>query len=618
MIQLHTCTLSVTDDEVRWAFSPARLSSRIALDTETDGVGTDAMVIGIAIGTNRDCQCGAGHYWGTYIPIGHNTDEPQASLKLVRQLFKQWLADIDPAALRLYNKPFDRRVIQNTFGFTFPWHPDSPDVFHMAYLSDENLPDHKLKSLGERYFGGAVRDAERALDTFIVDKDATGHQDVPPSVEAPYAAQDVRLTLALDERYAEIIQRENLGMVLELETALAPILAEMEERGVLVDVAYMAAQEKEAREQMAAHEATFKQMAGRDDINLGSPDQLAKLLFEDWKLPVHKRTPKGAPSTDKFAMERLAAEGPEEYRPAIAALREHAYLATMVETFFVGLQDKAGADGIVHTAFRQMVRTGRMASSRPNLQNMPSKTHDGKPEIRVRSGFKVRPGKVWLMVDYAQIELRILAWYSGARRMKQAYVDGEDLHQQTADLLKIERKIAKNVNFAQVYGAGIAQLARTANTTEAEAKALKSRYMDVYPEIKAFSKAAERKAEERGFVFTVSGRRRRFEGRDRDEAKFWRAGNAIIQGSAADVMKQGLVNAWRAIEPYRLKDQAAVVLSIHDELVFEVDAGLEGAIYDLVRPAMLSAFVPPIDIPLDCDAKVATEDWGHAEEFPPK
>ena len=610
---LHTCYIAITDAEVRWAMSPARFSQYIGIDTETDGVDRSSMAIGISLSTNRECTCGAGHYWGVYIPFSHRTDQPQASMKLVRELLLKLSHDMPPEAWSFFNKLFDNAIIlKNTFGFSVPWSEDAPDVWHMAYLIDENAPDHKLKSVGARIFGEQVRDAERTLEAYVSKDGEGGHINVPPDIEAPYAAQDARLTVALREKFAATIEAEDLGAVLRLETNLIPVLADMESRGVLVDVNYMANQEVIARDRLAEIDAEFKRLSGRD-INVNSDDQLRQLLFKEWNLPVHRRTNKGGEaSVDRFAIERLAAEAPEEYRPALMMLQERAKLSKYVESFFVPLQTKVDMDGIVRTHFNQMVRTGRMSAASPNLQQIPTKDHQGKPDNRVRLGFKVRPGKVWLLVDYSQIELRLLAWYSQSFRMKQAYAEALDIHQQTADLLNIERKIAKNVNFAQVYGAGVAQLARTAGTTEPEAARLKAVYKRYYPEVTWFSKAAQKKAEERGWVMTVSGRRRRF------QEKFYRAANAIIQGSAADVMKTGMLNAWRAIQPLQREGRAHLVLTIHDELIFEVDDGLEAEVYGMVREAMLSAFVPPIAVPLDADARISRTSWGEAEEFPKK
>jgi DNA polymerase-1 len=607
---MHTCTIAVSDEEVRWSMSTARFSEFIGFDTETDGIGRDAMGIGISLATNRECQCGRGHYWGVYIPFGHQTDQPQASMKLVRDLLQKLIADMPATAWVIFNRAFDNAIImRNTFNLLLPWDDDAYDVWHMAYLIDENAPDHKLKSVGARLFGEEVRDAERALEPYLAKDMEGGHIHVPPDVEAPYAAGDARLTIAIREKLMPSIDSEGLRDVLRLETALIPVIADMEYRGVLVDVDYMAAQEVEARARLEEIDAEFIRLSGRD-INVNSDDQLRQLLFAEWKLPVHRRTPKGEASVDRFAIERLAGEAPEEYRAALFSLQERAKLSKYVESFFMPLQTKVDPEGIVRTRFTQMVRTGRMSSASPNLQQIPTKDHQGKPDNRVRMGFKVRPGKVWLLVDYSQIELRLLAWYSQSFRMKQAYSEGLDIHQQTADLLNIERKIAKNVNFAQVYGAGVAQLARTAGTTESEAARLKAIYKRYYPEVTWFSKAAQQKAEERGWVKTVSGRRRRF------HEKFYSGANAIIQGSAADVMKTGMLAAWKAIQPLQREGRAHLVLTIHDELIFEVDAGLEADVYALVRPAMLSAFVPPIEVPLNCDARVATVCWGEAEDFP--
>lgn len=600
--------MAVIAEDVRYAMSIARFSSFASIDTETDGIHRGAMAVGISLGTNRDCTCGDGHYWGVYIPFGHNSDQPQASMKLVRELLKTLIDTMPPEAWTLFNKQFDQIVIRNTFGYQLPWDDGAPDVHHMAYLVDENAPDHKLKSVGVRFFGEQVRDAERALEPYLAKDQEGGHINVPPDIEAPYAAGDARLTVLLRERLGATIEAEDLGQVLRLETALMPAIADMEDRGVLVDIDYMKQQEEEVKARLAEIDIQFKQLAG--DINVNSDDQLRELLFGKWKLPVHKRTPTGDGSVDRFAIERLAAEAPEEYRPALVALQERAKLSKFVEGFFTPIQTKVDVDNIVRTRFNQMVRTGRMSASKPNLQQIPTKDHQGKADMRVRKGFLVRPGKVWLLVDYSQIELRILAWYSGSPRMRQAYAEDTDIHQQTADLLNIERKIAKNVNFAQVYGAGVAQLARTAGTTEQEAAKLKAVYKRYYPEVTWFSKAAMQKAEERGWVKTVSGRRRRF------QEKYYRAANAIIQGSAADVMKAGMLAAWKAIAPLQREGRAHLVLTIHDELIFEVDAGLEAEVYGLVRPAMLSSFVPPIEVPLGCDARIAVANWGEAEDFP--
>jgi len=602
---IRPAQLAVTRDELEKVFGRMEFAKRVYIDCETNGLSKLAnAAIGVSI---SDGGPGEGEkVWARYIPWGHETNEPQALLPHVMNFYRDLVKKTNPAIWRFFNKQFDHHMLFNALGSAPKFDDEAYDVHHLAYLIDESggAGSHRLKTLGKRHIDPNAADEEDALKPWLGDLVNSGHAKVPPSIEAPYAAQDARLTAQLDQLlYPQAVEQDLLG-VLRLETQLIPVIADMELTGVLIDLEYMEQQEKVAEQQQEELRKRFKDLTGFDG-SINSPDQLRKLIYEDWGLRPTRFTDSGEPSTDKWAIERLKQDNSDRAEP-LGILEEHSKLSTLLEMFFKPIPGLTDENGAVHTSFNQMVRTGRMSASRPNIQQIPAKRSGDPRSDWVRKGFLVRPSRIWLLMDYSQIELRVLAHYSRDERMMQAFRDGEDIHQATADTLGIDRKIAKNVNFADVYGAGVAQLARTAGVSQEEAARLKKLKAQYYPGVKRFSYRAMDVAKARGWVKTVSGRRRRF------TEKHYRAANTIIQGSAADVLKQAMVNARKTIG--RLAGgEAKLIMAIHDELIFELPAGSERELVGPIREAMLSAFVPPLTCPMEVDSAVTTTNWADEE-----
>ena len=591
--------LSVTDDEVRYAFRRAFEADRLYLDCETDGLDrreAGARAVGLSFCDGTD--------WATYIPWGHSEypgeQTPQADVELVKRCWQYLVANRNPAKWFLFNKPFDRGMLAATLGAEIPWDNASYDVHHLAFLCDEN-GSHKLKDLGVRHIDPNANEEQLALAPYLGDLKNSGHRKVPPMAEAPYAAEDARLTWKLDMFFRPRVMQEDLLEVLRLETALMPVLADMEERGVKVDRQYMAEQQALALQMLAEREQAFSRITGYTG-STSSPDQLRDLLYIEWKLPVLRRTPSGEPSTDKYAIERLKHANPDRAE-ALGLLEEISSIGMLVETFFGPIQDRVDVFGYCHPAYNAMVRTGRTSSYRPNFQQLPKK--ENPFGLNVRKGVVVPEGKAWVLIDYSQIELRVLAHYADAN-MRKAYIDGAaDLHQVTADQMGVSRAIAKTINFGSVYGGGVATLARSAGVTEAKMKEFKAMYRRVYPGVYPFSKQAEHLARRRGWVKTLSGRRRRL------SEDWYRAANAIVQGSAADVAKRALIDL-NAVLQERFPGEACVVGFVHDEFHVECTKGLEQDVAALVKQTMCAAYADKLTVPLDAEGRISYTSWGDA------
>ncbi|MGZ8566184.1 MAG: DNA polymerase I [Actinomycetota bacterium] len=475
------------------------------------------------------------------------------------------------------------------------------DTMLAGYLLDPATADYPLRHLCERYLGtdllgSAQDDAEGQL-----------FADDPWRIVAAEAAAVALLAPLLEER----IDKQGLrGLLEDVELPLSSVLARMEARGVRLDVDYLTEMGESVRDRMATLKAEVYTQAGRE-FNLNSPPQLREVLYGELGLQPGKKTPKGELSTDASVLEKL-----RDDHPVVDALLAWRELDKLDSTYLEALPRLVDPrDGRVHTSFNQAVAaTGRLSSSNPNLQNIPIRSEVGR---QVRQAFiPGDPGQVLLVADYSQIELRILAHLSGDEGLKEAFAAGEDIHAATAakvfdlPIAHVDselRRRAKMVNYGLAYGMNAYGLAQRLDIPPDEAEEILNGYFDGFPKIRDYLREQVEQARRDGFTETILGRRRYIpeltSGNRRLQALGERqALNAPIQGSASDVFKVAMIEVDRALR----EDPdlgCSMLLTVHDELVFEVTEANVGAAADLVRDRMEHAI--ELTVPL-----VASLGWG--------
>jgi DNA polymerase-1 len=453
--------------------------------------------------------------------------------------------------------------------------------------------DPRLEDLAREFLGMNLMPTDQLLGTGRNVRTAAeaGHREC-----ADYAGARARAILNLGPRLEAEMQ--NLGvdyLFHEVELPLASVLAQMESEGVAIDVPYLADMQEELSEQLKALEAEVSELAGYQ-FNLNAPQQLAKLLFEDLRLPVGKRTKTGY-STDAETLEAL-----RDKHPVVPLILEHRQLSKLKSTYVDALPQLVDpTTGRVHTSFGQAsTATGRLASSNPNLMNIPIRTELGQ---RIRRAFRAgRPGHLMFAADYSQIELRIAAHLSEDPNMMAAFAAGHDIHTATASrVFKVpleevtpdQRRLAKVANFGSIYGQGQYGLSQQMGISGDEAREFLKEYWETYASLKDWLDALRAQARETGVVVSATGRRRaipdlrspNFQLRQAAERM---AINFPIQSLAADVIKIAMVRLNREMAESRLAGR--MLLQVHDELVFEVPEEEADAFAEMVPRTMTGAY----------------------------
>lgn len=474
------------------------------------------------------------------------------------------------------------------------------DTLIGGYLLDPGATEYGLPGLSERYLGADLLAGIEAGDggqLFTED---------PWRVTAAAAATVALLAPVME---AQIDTQGLRSLLDDVELPLSSVLAGMEARGVRLDGGYLDEMGEGVRDRMAARKAEIYDMAGRE-FNLNSPPQLREVLYGEIGLQPGKKTPKGELSTDASVLEKL-----REAHPIVDALLSWRELDKLNSTYLEALPKLADANGRVHTTFNQAAAaTGRLSSSNPNLQNIPVRSDLGR---QIRQAFVPgEPGQVLLVADYSQIELRVLAHLSGDEGLREAFDAGADIHAATAAKvfdLPIEhvdgelRRRAKAVNFGLAYGMNAWGLAQRLDIAPDEAQEIIDGYFDGFPKIKTYLAAQVERARLDGYTETLLGRRRYIPELTSDNRRLRELGerqalNAPIQGSASDVFKVAMIEVDRALQADPELD-CHMLLTVHDELVFEVPEASVAAAAEVVRQRMEHAI--ELDVPL-----VASIGWG--------
>jgi len=540
----------------------------VALDTETTSLDEmQASLVGISMSVEPGVAC--------YIPLAHRgPDHPEQLPKAeVLERMRAWLQD--PARPKLlHHAKYDAHVFANE-GIALAGIQD--DTMLQAYV----LESHRgvgLADLSQRYLGRSGISYE---DLCGKGAKQIGFDEVAVDKAGHYACEDADFTLQLHQALRPRVAADaGLERIYQLEIQVSRVLTVIERNGVKVDAAELGQQSHRLGQEMLTLEQRAYDLAGQP-FNLNSPKQLGEILFGRMQLPVVRKTASGAPSTDEEVLTKLA----QDY-PLPQVLLEYRGLSKLKSTYTDKLPRMINArTGRVHTHYSQAaVITGRLASSDPNLQNIPVRTEAGR---RVREAFIAENG-VLLSADYSQIELRIMAHVSDDENLQRAFAAGEDIHRATAseifgvalpDVTSEQRRAAKAINFGLIYGMGVFGLASNLGITRDAAQAYIDRYFARYPGVAQYMEQTRQLARQQGYVETVFGRRlqmpdiRAASGPRRQGAE--RAAiNAPMQGTAADLIKMAMV----AVQDWLDADQLAtrMIMQVHDELVLEVpDSELE-------------------------------------------
>jgi len=554
-----------SDDALDSLMDRLQKAELIALDTETTNL--DAMQAEL-VGLSFSIRPGEAFY----LPVGH--DYPGAPAQLDRHMVLDRLRPLLEDARRPkvgQHIKYDMNVLSlygiEVQGVAF-------DTMLESYVFNSTGSRHDMDSLALKYLGRRT--------THYEDVAGKGAKQIPFSQVAleqasHYAAEDADITLQLHRHlWPRLEETPSLAAVLqEIEVPLIPVLARMEQRGVLIDGAVLKRQSTELAKQIHKLEKQAHQTAGQS-FNLGSPKQLQEILFDTLGLPVVRKTPTGQPSTAEDVLQELS----DEYElPGL--ILEYRSLSKLKSTYTDRLPEQINSrTGRVHTSYHQAVAaTGRLSSSDPNLQNIPIRTPLGR---RIRKAFVAPEGWLIMACDYSQIELRIMAHLSGDAGLLKAFRQDVDVHQATASEVfgvpyeKVDgnqRRAAKAINFGLMYGMSAFGLSRQLNVGRAEAQAYMDTYFERYPGVQEFMEQTRQQARDQGFVETLFGRRLYLpdinaSNTQRRQAAERAAINAPMQGTAADIIKRAMieVDAWLQEK----RPAANLIMQVHDELVFEV------------------------------------------------
>ncbi|MBA3316170.1 MAG: DNA polymerase I [Planctomycetota bacterium] len=473
------------------------------------------------------------------------------------------------------------------------------------YLLDAGARSHGLDTLSKRYLN---HDMIPITELIGKGKEQKRMFEVEVERVAEYAAEDADVAWRLCEIIADRLRKEHLwDLYWNLERPLIAVLAEMEFNGVRIDVEELGRQSIELTARLEQLEGEIHMLAGRP-FNIGSPKQLQQVLFDELKLPVVKRTKTG-PSTDVEVLEKLA------HRHELPAkIIEHRTLAKLKGTYVDAFPKLVNpATGNVHCSFNQTVAaTGRLSSSDPNLQNIPIRTEEGR---RVRKAFvPSQPGWMLLSADYSQIELRMLAHFSGDEVLIEAFREGRDIHATVAaDIFSVPldavtadmRRIAKTVNFGVIYGQSPYGLSAVLGIPQEQAAAFIDEYLARYKGVAKLIRETLSQVRNLGYATTILGRRREITGirpfpTPQMTLPERTAFNAVIQGSAADLIKRAMINIHAKLR--ETGHPGRMLLQIHDELVFETPADRAEDLASLVRDEMQSAL--ELSVPLEVDTGI--------------
>jgi len=580
-------TVIDTEDALDELCARLNRAEEVSLDLETTSENDmEAEIVGVALAFQPGAGC--------YIPVAHDDREEQGqiSLETVLDRLKPYLQDVHRKVIG-QNLKYDAKILRR----------NGLELGHMifdsmlaAYLIDP-MSRKDLGELTQRYFGHSTRSFK--------DLGVDHMNELPIEDAADYGAADAEAVVRLkDAMWPELDQKGLMRLFNEVEVPLIPVLVEMELNGIQVDRDVLNEQDKELTVYLEDIKAELFKLAG-EEFNPNSTKQVGHILFDVLDLPVIKRTKTG-PSTDAQVLQELAAK-----HPLPEKLLTYRELDKLLGTYIRALPEHIHPEtGRVHTSFNQSVTTtGRLSSSNPNLQNIPTRSALGG---QIREAFVAPDGRLLIGADYSQIELRVLAHITEDPGLIDAFERNEDIHARTAanilnieldDVTEQQRDLAKRVNFGIAYGMSAFGLAQWAKIPRNEAQDFIDSYFANFPNVKRYMDDIVKQAEEQGYVASIMGRRRAFTSLNQREQR--EAINMPIQGTAADIMKLAMIRVHERIGSGEI--DADMLLQIHDELILEADEANAEDVARLVEETMED--VMELNVPLLVDAKVGRT-WG--------
>lgn len=551
-----------------------------ALDTETTGINPlHDPIVGLSFAVD------VGRAW--YIPFGHKSSEQQLGREQVIVALKPVLED--PSIKKyMHNAPFDTTVL---------WHAGirmqgiAFDSLLAAKLINKEWQKASLKALSEYYLGEAMLSYQEV----VKDNKYPDFSHVPLDLAARYAAADAHQTFRLCTLFQTLLDQEQLKELFEsIEHPVQQILLGMQERGIYVDKEHLALLGKQVHKDLVEIEDRIISLAGPSyaGINLNSPKQVERLLFYDLQLTPQKKSATGSYSTDHQVLQALSKQHP--IPGLIAKYRELAKLkSTYIDVLPQYINPKTNK---IHTSFSQTsVATGRLASTDPNLQNIPTDAGYG---IEVRAAFKPDEGAVFVSADYSQIELRVMAYLSQDPALLHAFMQGADIHTETAaklfrvlpqEVTHEQRQIGKRINFSVLYGLTPYGLSKDLDIPFKDAKQYIDTYFEQYQGVRSWMDKVIEETKQKGYVTTLYGRRRYIPAIYESNRSLYQeavrvAINTCVQGTAADIMKLGMIALVKAIEEQQIP--MSILLQIHDELLLSVQKDQEQLACETARKAL--------------------------------
>ena len=618
----------ITDLSVLEAWvAEARRQGYLAVDTETSSLNAAAaelVGISMALAPGRACYVPLRHGVGTVESDGQAGLALEAVVERPKQIdFAAAIAVLKPlfedeAVLKIgHNLKYDSHVLMRRHNGGISLGPVD-DTMCLSYVLDAG----KVGGHSMDYLAGHWLDHDTIKYEDVCGKGAkkVPFGSISPEAALDYAAEDADITLRLWQMFRPRLAAEGVSSVYErLERPLIPVLASMENAGITVNPSILARMSNDFATRMEMLNREIVELAG-EEFNVGSPKQLGEILFDKMGLEGGKKAKTGAYSTSADILETLAAEGVE----IAAKVLDWRQLSKLKSTYADALVESILPEtGRVHTSFSMVgASTGRLSSSDPNVQNIPIRTAEGR---QIRTAFVAAEGKKLISADYSQIELRLVAHVAGEESMIEAFRAGVDIHARTAsevfgvpldDMDSETRRRAKAINFGIIYGISGFGLARQLGIRQAEARDYIAAYFENFPGIRDYMDRIKLEAREVGHVETLFGRRIHIGGiaasnpAQRGFAER-QAINAPIQGSAADIIKRAMVRLPSALADAGL--DARMLLQVHDELIFEADAGVAEDAVAVIRHVMEGAAAPVLDlaVPLVADAGIA-DSWAEA------
>ena len=598
---------------------------RVCFDTETDSLDSmRANLVGVALATAPGKAC--------YVPTGHKLGDgfdfagaagqiEQVALKDAIKALKPLLEDA--ATLKVgQNLKYDCEVMARYNVHIAP----IDDTMLLSYVLDAGKGGNGMDELSERWLAHrpiSFKDVIAKADPSAKKAERTFAQ-VPLKDATEYSAEDADVTLRLWMALKPRLAAEHMTSVYEtLERPLVPVLVDMERAGIKVDRNILSRLSGDFAQKIVRLEEEVQQLAG-EKFNLGSPKQLGELLFDKLKLPGGKKTKTGQWETRATILDDLAANEDlhGDARKLLNTMLEWRQLSKLRSTYTDALPEYINPEtGRIHTSYAlAATTTGRLASTDPNLQNIPIRTKEGR---QIRTAFIAEKGNKLISADYSQIELRVLAHMADIPALRKAFEDGLDIHAMTAsemfgvpikDMPSDVRRRAKAINFGIIYGISAFGLANQLGISREEAGDYITTYFKRFPGIRAYMDATKKTAHEKGYVTTVFGRKihlPEINTKNPSTRGFLerQAINAPIQGSAADIIRRAMIRVPGALEKAKLKS-VRMLLQVHDELIFEVADGEVAKTTEVVRHVMEKSPEPAVTlaVPLKVDAKAA-DNW---------